>query len=754
MKKTNLNKLLCASILSLCTINLLFAQGTQTDITQEVTSYEESAYGETKGYLATKSSTGSKMDIDITEIPQSVSVITKDMMKAKNASTLQQALSYSAAISQPYGENGDTRFNWAKLRGGDAIYSSTFLDGLHLAYDGFAIVKSPLYSLEKVEMLKGPSSVLYGASGPGGLLNLQSKRANDSQKKEITLSYGSNNKKSIETDISHTLSKDVSLRLIAQYKKADYTMDVINDKSYFINPSLKYHIGDNTTLDILTSFSKDKMVGAGIGSGTEQVLTIGDSIKKNSAYLSAAIGGARTPLQIRNAADTLNNLNLPSTLYFGNQSDHLERTYSSISTLLKHTINDSLEFNSNFRVSKLDGEYQYSGFKNTQAIFGAYIASLDYSKITLEQEKVKMSLDAIALDNNLQYNWNTKNIENTSIFGLDIKYQESEEKKYDALAYSFDSVNPNYSYNIGNHTSVSNQAKEDLTQIGFYVQNQAKINKKFIISTALRYDTVKKEVDDLLDNTNDSVQKDNNTSGRLGFAYIFDNGITPYVSYSTSFVTNPGKNKSGKSHIPSIGKQFEIGAKYKVDKINALFTISAYKLEETNILTADPSDTNFSVQESSSDIKGYEFDATFKPIENMNIIASFAKISAKEKNTTDAVNEGRDLAGVSDSNISLWSDYTFKNTKIGDLKLGAGIKYIGSNVKYVEDAFAQNSPEEGIDINSYTLVDTLITTKYKNIDFSFNISNLFDKEVYINPTSTGYSLTQGRMYNFSVKYTF
>ena len=170
------NKILLTSMISICTANVAFANNNTSDITHEVTSYEESAYGETKGYRATKSSTGSKMDINITEIPQSVSVITKDLMEVQDAQTIQQAIAYTAAIAQPYGENGDNRFNWATIRAGASLYASTFLDGLKLGYYSFSIPKTDMYALEKVEILKGPSSVLYGASSPGGVLNLQSKK--------------------------------------------------------------------------------------------------------------------------------------------------------------------------------------------------------------------------------------------------------------------------------------------------------------------------------------------------------------------------------------------------------------------------------------------------------------------------------------------------------------------------------------------------------------------------------------------------
>ena len=175
----------------------------------DVLGNEESAYGKVDGYVASKSSTGSKMDMDISEIPQSVSVITKDFMDVRNAQTIQNALAYSSAISQPSGENGDTRYNYARLRGGPNLYNSTFVDGMKLAHYSLAIPKTESYAFERVEILKGPSSVLYGASSPGGLLNLQTKRANNNEDKEIELLAGSNNTYNLAFDVNHPLNEDV-----------------------------------------------------------------------------------------------------------------------------------------------------------------------------------------------------------------------------------------------------------------------------------------------------------------------------------------------------------------------------------------------------------------------------------------------------------------------------------------------------------------------------------------------------------------
>jgi iron complex outermembrane receptor protein len=742
-----MKKLLSTSVLVCASI--MYAE-TKSDFIYEVKTSEQSAYGQTKGYLTTKSSTGSKMDIDITEIPQSISVVTKDLMKIRNAQTIQQALAYTSAVVQPSGENEDAT-NRARLRGGSALYDSTFLDGLKVAHDGWAIPKTDMYSVEKVEILKGPSSILYGASSPGGLLNLQSKRANSTNTKEILLSSGTNQNNTLAFDINNVISEDVFLRLTTKYNtKEKKANGYIKGKSYFFNPALKYYLGDDTTIDFLASYSKDRLSGVVRSDG---VLTFHNEIAKHKDYFAQAFGNPAIAGMIQNAANQANQANIPSDLVLGHKDDTLDKKTISLATILNHKLNDSLEINSKLRVTKLDGKYLNSVLDSSQ-IF-TLIGSFDYTKVPLTQRKRTYTLESFAIDNNIQYKWDTKNIQNTSMLGLDIQTQKGTTKYYNNLPFQFDLLHPNYIQDIGSHNVLETEEETKLKQIGLYAQNQAKINDKIIVSTALRYDTTKKENKEKIQNTSSS-QNDHKVSGRLGLAYILDSGVTPYISYSTSFVPNIGDDKDGNSFIPSVGKQIELGVKYKIESINGLLTSSIYQIKETNILSADPSDSAYSIQDSNSIVKGFEIDLTMEPIENLNMIISYAKVSTEAKDTTDAIREGEKLEGVADSIFAIWSDYTFKKTTLGDVNIGAGFKYIGENRVIANDDFdlANGSPLKVTKVDSYTLADARIGTTYKNMNFSFNVANIFDKQAKINPTSTSYVLTRGRTYNVSFKYTF
>ena len=744
MKINHLNTLLYTSMISVFTANLMFAQDIKnTDITHDVVGFEESAYGETKGYLTKKSSTGSKMNVDISEIPQSMSVITKDMISTRNAQSIQTVTSYTSAIANPYGENGDTRTNYGVIRGIGYIYKSSFLDGLKLLHADQMVPKIDPYALERVEVLKGPASVLYGASGPGGLLNLQSKKPSNSPSKEVGLTYSSFNNKTIFADLNDKVNDKLLFRMTGKYKKGDNELQRSTNESYFFNPSLTYLIDDNTTIDFLASIAKDEIKGLGMTySASKNIINYHNSI--------IAAGGAALNPTLPTQATEINNANLSSDMLIGLPDQEVfEKNHKSITSSLNKVINDDLKFKSTFRYMKMDGKMNYSS-PSPSNLAQLYV---NLSNLPMEFIESESDTKTFAMDNNLEYKWNTSNTSNTSLFGLDIQQVDLNVKTKDAVQYNFEILNPDYSQKVTSASTFKKDEKTKTKQIGLYAQNHMKINENFVVSASLRYDKLEQKNTNNLTNTS-STQKDNNLSSRLGFVYLFENGISPYITYSTSFQTNIGSDKNGKNFEPSIGKQIEIGTKYKPKNMNALFTIAAYKLEQEDNLAKDPSNSNYKIQQGDVEVKGIEFDAIINPSENSNIVFSITKSKGKEVNMANPIYEGRDLGDLPKLTASLWTDYTFKKTIIGDLKLGAGIKYIGKNKGLSTDYFSAGRPQKLFDVKAYTLTDALIATNYKNTNIAFNVYNVFDKNAQINNNLIQSGETQGRTFNLTMKYKF
>jgi iron complex outermembrane receptor protein len=750
-----IKKLLLASAIGLCTANVVRADETpQSDITHDVIGYEQSAYGQTKGYVATKSATGSKMDIDITEIPQSVSVVTKNMMETRNVQTIQNVTAYNASISQPYGENSDIRSNYGKIRGISYLYRSTFLDGTKLLHSGHLTPNYDPYGLEKVEILKGPASFLYGASEPGGLLNLQSKRPNTNEEKEVGISYGSYKNRSIFTDINHTINNKAAVRLTGKFKEGDNELKDSTNKSYFFNPSLTYFISDDTTLDINASIAKQQTKGLGLSfSGAKGNLDYHNGIASNAEGIAAAFGrGATYITQLQNSAEEVNALNLPSDLLIGLPNKEIfEKEHQAIGATLSTSLSENIAYRTSFRAMRQEGIMYYSQPSSSGLQGLLFGLTPDLTQLPMEFIQIDSKMNTLTWDNNLEIQSQSEHIKNTSLLGFDLQYSE----------YDREETNPSsYTYDLRNRTAsnpASSTLRQDYTtkvfQAGVYAINNMKIYDKVVLNTALRFDRLKDKNSDHL-NSKVTTQWDDNLSGRLGLTYLMDNGLAPYVSYSTSFSPNIGSDPDGNQFKPSVGKQVEVGLKYKPKSFSALFTFAAFKIEEQDILSTNSS--NQKVQEGDAQVKGLEFDIVTQPTDNLSLIFSVARLSGKQVNLATPDYEGRAIDGLPKLTASIWTDYTFRKTTIGDLKLGAGIKYIGESKNIATDYFdfANGRPEKEYTVDDYTLVDAMIGTRYNNWDLSFNIYNLFDKNAELDNQSVRVAETAGRSFLLTAKYKF
>ena len=217
----------------------------------------ESAYGPVEGFTAKRSATGSKTDTPILEIPQSISVITADQVKTTGATTLKEALSYTPGVSAtPWGN--DSQYDWVYLRGFDAYSPGFYQDGLQLRNSGnWAVWQTENYGIERIEYLRGPSSVLYGQNSAGGLINVVSKRPTQDPIREISAQIGTDNRKQIATDLSGQADDDGKwlYRLTALKRDADLSVgdDLPNDRSY-IAPSLTWRPSNDTQLTLLAEY--------------------------------------------------------------------------------------------------------------------------------------------------------------------------------------------------------------------------------------------------------------------------------------------------------------------------------------------------------------------------------------------------------------------------------------------------------------------------------------------------------------------
>jgi iron complex outermembrane receptor protein len=295
-----------------------------------------------------------------------------------------------------------------------------------------------------------------------------------------------------------------------------------------------------------------------------------------------------------------------------------------------------------------------------------------------------------------------------------------------------------------------------LNQVGLYVQDQIKLDR-WTLSLTGRQDFVNTTLISKFPGvypprgtyrTSDSAQ-----TGRVGLNYLFDNGLSPYVSYSTSFVPNAGASSAGEPFKPTTGVGKEIGVKYMAPGTNLMITAALFEIEQDNVLTADPTNPFLSIQTDAARVRGFEFEARGNITRELEIVAGYTHMDPKVTRSL-AGNAGTNLQAVPEDQASLWAKYTWYHGPLAGLGLGAGIRYVGESYGDATNSFV---------IPSHTLVDASVSydLAYARPDLKgwkaqVNVTNLTD-EYYVASCLTGLAycgLGTGRTVLGTLKYSW
>lgn len=645
------------------------------------TAQQESAWGPVGTYVAKRSATGTKTDTPIEKNPQSVSVVTREEMDMRQPDTVKSALAYAPGVFASRGSS--TTYDAVAIRGFPATNTTQYLDGLRLLGDNYSEASIDPYFLERAELLRGPVSVLYGKSNPGGLVSMVSKRPTTEPLREIQFKMGTDNLFQTGFDFSDALDDQgiYSYRLTGLAKDSDTQQNMSKEKRYAIAPSFSWRPDDKTNFTLLANIQNDPYTGY---------------------YGWLPKQGTLIPLP--------DGSKLPTDFNEGEASNYMARKQRMIGYSFEHAFNDTWAVRQNLRYMQVDTDMKsiYGfGLSSPTTINRAYVQSKEH-------------LNNFAVDTQAQAKVKTGDIDHTLLFGVDYSRMRndinSDYGSTDGLSmtrpqYGNDVVNINFPYKYLNRQE----------QTGLYVQEQGEWNQ-WLLTLGGRYDWAKTSANNrVLGYTNE--RSDGQFTWRGGLNYLFDNGVTPYFSYSESFEPTLDTSINGQTFKPSIGKQYEAGVKYVPKDRPIVLTGALYQLTKNNNLTPDPDNAQFSVQSGEIRSRGVELEAKAALNANVNLIASYTYTDAKY--TKDNTYQGKPTVEVPKHMASLWADYTFHETAVSGLTLGSGVRYVGSSSSF-------NSDNTTFKVPDYTLVDA--TIKYDLARFGLpgssvgvNINNLFDK---------------------------
>ena len=656
-------------------------------VTVRADTARESAWGPVQGYVAKRSATGTKTDTPIIETPQSISVVTAERIEAMGATRLTEALAYTPGVSLNGGY--DSRYDWLNLRGFDSISPGFYLDGMQLRNNAsYTAWRTEPYATERIEVLRGPTSVLYGQNSPGGTVNVVSKRPTAEPLHELKAQIGNYGRREIAGDFSGPLDDEGKLlyRITGLTMQSDTQVDHVSDDRSFIAPALTWRPSSDTSLTVLGHVYRIR--GA----------TSLGMLPSRGTLLPSPEGRIST-----------------STFVGEPEIDRFNQDQWAIGYLFEHRFNDTWRMRQNLRYGGIDTDYW-------QVYGGGYVTgSTREIKRYLYGAQEKGTL--LTIDNQLEAKLSSGDWLHTLLFGFDYQRGRFDVRNYWNTAPTLDIYAPTYGQSVTIPDPFAD-SRTVLAQSGFYLQDQIKWGSHWAATLGGRYDRATVDSTDYLSATR-SKQTDGKFSGRAGLVYLADNGLAPYLSYAESFspltTINPA---TGKPFDPETGKQYEIGLRYQPPGKNASYSAAIFDLRRQNVMTFNQVYVPEQVGEVR--IKGLELEATLQPMRNLNVVAAYSWTpSAKVTQSNNPDKISKQLQSVSEHQIALWSDYRFST----GIKFGLGVRHASSNHGHSESAPAK--------VPSYTLFDALLGYDLGRWSLALNVRNLTDK-IYLGNNCDSY----------------
>jgi iron complex outermembrane receptor protein len=644
---------------------------------------QESPTAPVTGFVAKRALSATKTDTPLIETPQAISVITRDQMEAQGVQTLRQVTAYTAGAVSNY---FDSRQDTFKARGGDV---TQYLDGMVRFIGYWNDTRPDPYTLERVEFLRGPSSVLYGQGSVGGVLNLTSKRPQAETQREVQVQLGSNARKQLAADMTGKLTQDGEwlYRLVAVGRDSDTQVDHVRDDRLVIAPTVTWKPSAATSLTLQLTHQKDKS-GSLIGFFPWQ--------------------GTQLPNRYGQ---------IPTNTFISEPGwDRYNSESTSWGYLFSHQIDSAWTVRQNLRRSVSDVDYRtlYTSFAANAALGrpARPVFNADNRTVLRDASWTLGNARMLLVDTQVEGKLRWGETEHTVLGGLDVQRNHWGQQSWRAVAPAIDVYNPVY----GNFTAPSASAlarvpSVEQRQLGFYAQDQIKWGR-WTATLGLRHDNAKSDTE----GRPAAAADDKAWSKRAGVTYQMDGGWAPYAGYSESFQPLGGANAYGTPFKPQRGEQWEAGVKWQPpgQGINAFAAV--YQLREKNRKTTDPGNPLNSLQIGEVKVKGFEAEVQASLARNWDFTVGYAFTDAKisRSNTGD---QGQPVASTPRHTASAWLSHRFASEGRGGWTVGAGVRYTGS----------QWSGTSAISTPAATLADAMVAYDAGDWRVAFNVVNLADK---------------------------
>lgn len=659
------------------------AEATLAPVTVNAGTQQENPTGPVSGFVARRALSASKTDTPLIETPQAISVITRDQMEAQGVQTLRQVTSYTAGAVSNY---FDSRSDTFKARGGDV---TQYLDGL-VRFTGYWNDARPdPYTLERVEFLRGPSSVLYGQGSVGGVLNLTTKRPQAERQREIQVQLGNHARKQVAADLTGPLDTEGQwlYRLVAVGRDSDTQVNHVGDDRKLIAPSLTWRPNAGTSLTLQAHYQKDEsgsLIGFFPWQGTQ---------------LPNAYG------------------QIPTSTFISEPGwDRYDSESRSVGYQFSHQLNPAWTVRQNLRRSLGEVDYRtlYTSFAANRATGrpARPVFETDNRSVVRDASWTMGESRLTLLDTQFEGKLQWGAAEHTVLTGLDAQRSFWGQKNWRALAPAINVYAPVYgNFTVPTASQLVAQPGVRQRQLGVYAQDQVRWGA-WTATFGLRHDNARSDTD----GRPAAAADDKAWTKRAGATYQMEGGWAPYLGYSESFQPLGGADVHGTPFKPQRGEQWEAGVKWQPPGRGLSGFVAVYQLREKNRKTTDPTNPLNSVQIGETKTRGLEAELTASLARTWDATLAYAYTDAviSRSNTGD---QGLPVASVPKHTASAWLSHRFGSAGRGGWTVGGGLRYTGS----------QWSGSSAITTPSATIADAMVAYDAGDWRLAFNVVNLTDK---------------------------
>jgi iron complex outermembrane receptor protein len=645
----------------------------------EQTEEEIIVTGDRGGYTVPDSSVGTRTNIPIRDVPQSIQVIPRQVIEDQAANDIEDVLRNVSGVAQ---QGGDAA-KQINIRGLDAT-DNIVTDGISIG--GVGQLDFDLSNIEQVEVLKGPSSVLYGSGEPGGKINLVTKKPLPEPFYELKATVGNFDFYQGTVDLTGPLNDNQTIlyRLNASYGNTGSFIDFVESGEFALFPVVSFQVGKNTTLILKGSYENQSEI-------------LGTDLPVVGTVLPNPLG------------------QIPRNRFLGEPDfNRFKTSRGYVGFSLDHRFSDDWSIRNQFIAA-----FATSNFR--QVFFDAL--EDDNRTVTRSANQGEGDNQTYTLQTDLNGKFKTGIINHDLLVGVELGQSISTNRFRDAAnTPSIDLFEPEYG-NLPTDFEGTLDEKIVGNTMGVYAQDLLAIGDKVKILIGGRFDLSSERFEDRLAGTTDTNGA-SAFSPRVGIVYQPIKPVSLYAGWSRSFTPNFGTDFNGNPFKPTTGEQFEVGIKNEFLNGKVTSTLAAYQITRKNDFVADPDNPGFDIQIGEQRSRGMDFDLSGEVLPGLRLIATYAYTDARITEDTTG-REGNRLGSVPQHSGSLWAVYELQAGTLKGFGFGAGIFAVGD--------FPNNSEDDAVEVPGYLRTDALLYYRRDNWRMQFNIQNLFNTEYFETP---------------------